>query len=114
MKHTIDATNQTVGRLATKIAALLNGKNSVTFAKNKIAEVTVEVVNASKVKLSGDKMKTKVYKRYSGFPGGLTQEPAHKVATRKGYSELVINAVRGMLPKNKLQNTRMKNLVVTE
>lgn len=114
MKHTIDANGKTIGRLATQVAALLNGKNSTTFTKNKVAEVSVEVINAAKVKLSGNKMKEKVYKRYSLYPGGLTNEPANKLALRKGFGELITHAVRGMLPKNKLQDLRMKNLTVSE
>lgn len=114
MKHTIDANGKTIGRLATQVAALLNGKNSVAFTKNKVTEVSVEVINAAKVKLSGNKMNEKVYKRYSGYPGGLTSEPAKHLAARKGYSELITHAVRGMLPKNKLQDLRMKNLTVNE
>ena len=114
MKNIIDATNQSLGRVATQVAALLNGKNTVTFTKNKIADVEVVVTNASKIKVTGAKMKESTHKRYSGYPGGLTQEPLAQVATRKGYAELIKHAVEGMLPKNKLQKGRMKLLTISE
>lgn len=114
MKHTIDATDQSLGRIATQVASLLNGKNTVTFAKNKIAEVEVHVVHASKLKVTGNKMKESVHKRYSGYPGGLTQESLTQVVAKKGYAELIKHAVEGMLPKNKLQKIRMKLLTISE
>ncbi len=114
MKHTIDATNQPLGRLASKIASILNGKTSVAFAKNVVADVRVEVVNASKLKLSGNKMKESTHKRYSGKPGGLNIETYAMVVEKKGYAELVRHAVEGMLPKNKLQKQRMKLLTISE
>jgi large subunit ribosomal protein L13 len=114
MKYTIDATNKPLGRVATEVAALLNGKNTTDFAKNIVTQVKVEVINASKIKVTGNKMKSVTHKRYSGFPGGLKTPSLQMVADKKGYRELVIHAVNGMLPKNKLQDVRMKNLVVTE
>lgn len=114
MKHTIDATNVSLGRIATQAAALLNGKNTVTFVKNKVAEVEVAVVNASKLKVTGKKMKESVHKRYSGYPGGLTQESLTHVISKKGHAELIRHAVEGMLPKNKLQKLRMQLLTISE
>jgi large subunit ribosomal protein L13 len=114
MKYTIDAQNKPLGRLAAEVAALLNGKNTTDFAKNVVADVQVEVINASKIKITGNKLKTVTHKRYSGFPGGLKQPTLAMVADKKGYAELVTHAVNGMLPKNKLQDIRMKNLVVKE
>lgn len=114
MKHVIDASNQSLGRIATQVAALLNGKNTASFSKNKVADVEVEVKNASKLKVTGSKMKNSVHKRYSGYPGGLTQAPLTHVVAKKGYAELISHAVEGMLPKNKLQSKRMKLLTITE
>lgn len=114
MKHTIDATDQSLGRIATQVASLLNGKNTVTFVKNKVAEVEVEVINASKLNVTGKKMKESVHKRYSGYPGGLTQESLTHVVSKKGHGELIKHAVEGMLPKNKLQKQRMKLLTISE
>ena len=113
-KYTIDATNKPLGRLASEVAALLNGKNTTDFAKNIVAPVKVEVINASKMKVTGNKMNSVTHKRYSGFPGGLKTPTLKMVVEKKGFAELVIHAVNGMLPKNKLQDIRMKNLVVTE
>ena len=112
--HTIDAEGRALGRVASEVAALLNAKNSVSFVKNRVADVTVKVINASKIKVTGNKMKTSVHKSYSGFPGGLTEMPLEYVAEKKGYKELLKHAVSGMLPKNKLQDIRMKNLTIEE
>lgn len=114
MKYTIDAQNKPLGRVASEIAALLNGKSTTDFAKNIVAEVKVEVVNASKMKITGNKINTVTHKRYSGFPGGLKTPTLKMVTEKKGYSELLTHAVSGMLPKNKLQDIKMKNLSITE
>lgn len=114
MNHTIDATDRALGRVASEVAALLNAKNSIHFVKNRVAEVSVKVINASKMKITGNKMKESVHKSYSGFPGGLKEMPLQYVVEKKGFSELLSHAVSGMLPKNKLQNIRMKNLVIEE
>lgn len=114
MTHTIDATNKVLGRLASEVAALLNAKDSIHFVKNRVADVTVKVVNASKIKVTGNKMKESVHKSYSGYPGGLKEMPLRYVVEKKGYAEILTHAVRGMLPKNKLQDVRMKNLVIEE
>jgi len=114
MNHTIDATNKSLGRLASEVAALLNAKNSIHFVKNRVADVKVMVINASKVKVTGNKMKESVHKSFSGYPSGLKERPLSHVVENKGFSELIKHAVLGMLPKNKLQDIRMKNLVVEE
>lgn len=111
---TIDATGQVLGRLASNVAAHLLGKNSTSRAKNTVHNIKVTVTNASKIKVTGNKMKTSVHKRYSGYPSGLRLPTLEQVAAKKGSSELVRHAVEGMLPKNKLQNERMKNLIITE
>ena len=114
INHTIDGTDKALGRLASEVAALLNAKDSVHFVKNRVADVTVTVVNASKVKITGNKMKESVHKNFSGYPGGLKETSLAHVVEKKGFGELVLHAVHGMLPKNKLQDIRMKNLVVEE
>lgn len=114
MNYTIDATDKVLGRLASEVAALLNAKNSIHFVKNRVADTTVKVTNARKIKVTGNKMKESVHKSYSGFPGGLKEMPLSYVVEKKGYSELLSHAVRGMLPKNKLQDIRMKNLIIEE
>lgn len=114
MNYTIDATGKSLGRLASEVAAILNAKNDVNFAKNRVADVKVVVTNAAKVKVTGSKMKESVHKSYSGYPGGLKEMPLAYVVDKKGFGELIKHAVKGMLPKNKLQDIRLKNLEVTE
>lgn len=114
MNYTIDATDKVLGRLASEVAALLNAKNSTEFVKNRVADVTIKVINASKIKVTGNKMKESVHKSYSGYPGGLKEMPLSYIVEKKGYTELLSHAVRGMLPKNKLQDVRMKNLIIEE
>lgn len=114
MNYTIDATNKSLGRLASEVAALLNAKSSVNFVKNRVLDMTVKVTNASKVKVTGNKMNVSVHKSYSGFPGGLKEMPLKYVAEKKGFSEVIRHAVYGMLPKNRLQDVRIKNLIIEE
>lgn len=114
MKHTIDAAGKSLGRVASKAAVILMGKNEATYAPNKVTPVKVEIVNASKLKLSEKKQTTVFYERYSGYPGGLTKERMDARAARKGYKVIVEDAVYGMIPGNKLRARIMKNLIVTE
>ncbi len=114
MNYTIDATNKSLGRLATEVAAILIGKNEVTFAKNTVSENTVTVTNASKIKQDPRKMLTKTYNSFSGYPGGLKQSTMAHVAATKGFSEIVSTAVKGMLPDNRLKKELMKHLTVSE
>ncbi|MDQ5962658.1 MAG: large subunit ribosomal protein [Patescibacteria group bacterium] len=112
--YTIDATNKALGRLASEAAALLNAKNNIAFVKNKAFPVTVKIVNASKVKVTGKKMQDAVHKSYSGYPGGLKEKSLAHVVEHKGFSEIIKHAVYGMLPKNRLQDVRIKNLVIED
>jgi large subunit ribosomal protein L13 len=112
--HTIDATDKALGRLASEVAAILNGKNSTTFTKNIVADVKVKVINASKVKVTGSKMKERVHKTFSGYPSGLKERPLRDVVAKKGYGEIIKHAVYGMLPKNRLQDRRIKNLQIED
>lgn len=112
MKYTLDAENKKIGRVATQAAVYLMGKNTPTFARNVIPEVTVEIVNTSKASFDEKKMSTKTYSRYSGYPGGLRQPTMEQVIAKKGHSELFREAVLGMLPKNKLRSKMMKNLII--
>ncbi len=112
--YTIDAKDRALGRVASEAAALLNAKSSIHFVKNRVADVSVKIINASQVKITGNKMKESVHKSYSGFPGGLKEMPLEYVAEKKGYSEIMKHAVLGMLPKNRLQDIRIKNLTIEE
>jgi large subunit ribosomal protein L13 len=112
-EYVIDAAGKRLGKVATEAAAVLNGKNTATFAKNVVADVTVKIENASKMDIS-EKRKGEVYKTYSGYPGGQREETLEHLATRRGFGEVLRRTINGMLPKNKLQKQRMKNLIVTE
>ncbi len=114
MRYTLDAENKKIGRIASKAAEYLMGKNLTDFKRNSIPEVTVEIVHTSKVSVDDKKMTQKTYSRYSGYPGGLKQPTMEQVIAKKGYSEIFREAVSGMLPKNKLRAKMMKNLIVTE
>lgn len=114
MKYVLDAENKKIGRIATQAAVYLMGKNLSSFQKNNIPTVTVEIKNASKADVSVNKMEQKKYSYYSGYPGGLRQPTAKALVAKKGYSELFKEAISGMLPKNKLRQKMMNNLVITE
>lgn len=114
MKYTLDAENKRIGRIATEAAVFLMGKNKADFARNVIPNVTVEIKNTSKALIDDSKRKQKTYSRYSGYPGGLRQPTMEQVIAKKGYSELFKEAVKGMLPKNKLRTKMMNNLKISE
>ena len=114
MMYTIDATDRTLGRVASEAAHALLGKRSVHFAKNKALPVTVTVVNAGKLHLPARRVKGKVYTRYTGYPGGLYFTSMEEMITKKGIAAVVKKTVDGMIPRNKLRTPRMKNLIVTE
>lgn len=109
---TIDAENKSLGRVASAAAKALLGKHNADFAKNIVAKVEVKIINASKVKISGDKTKDKEYVRYSGYPGGQKKESYAMLTTRRGKGEAIRRAVLGMLPKNRLQPLRIKLLTI--
>ncbi|MFH1402224.1 MAG: 50S ribosomal protein L13 [Patescibacteria group bacterium] len=114
MEYKIDAKGEKLGRLASKIAILLMGKNKADFAKNVATDVKVSVSNVSKLDISKKKMGEKEYQHYSGYPGGRRVENMEKVIQKKGYAEVLKKAVRGMLPVNKLRPIMLKNLIITE
>ena len=112
--YTINAQGKKLGRVAAEAASVLLGKKSAHFVKHKIISPKVEITNASKLAISETKMDTKVYLRYSGYPGGLKSESATYLSKRKGYGALLENAIYGMLPKNKLRKGRMRLLSISE
>ncbi|MBK7384664.1 MAG: 50S ribosomal protein L13 [Flavobacteriales bacterium] len=107
----VDAENEVLGRLASKVAMLVRGKHKPTFTPHVNCGDHVIIINADKVRLTGNKMKDKEYQRYSLYPGGQTREPAHKLMARKPEAMVEI-AVRGMLPKNTLGRRLFNNLHV--
>lgn len=114
MKKTIDAKNQKLGRLASQVALILMGKDKTDFAKNKLADVEVEVVNASLMNIDQKKLKNKTYQRYSGYPGGQKIILMSKMIEKGGYESVIKNAVKGMLPANKLRTKRLFKLKVID
>lgn len=97
----VDATNQPLGRLAAEIANILRGKNKAIFTPHLDTGDFVVVINAEKVRLTGNKEEQKIYKDYSGYAGGLKEVTAEKIR-ETNPTRMVNQAVRGMLPKNRL------------
>ena len=109
--YVADAEGMPLGRLASEVAQLLRGKHKPTFAPHFDMGDYVIVINAEKVVVTGTKETSKVYYRHSGFPGGIKSETVETI--RERYPErLVQNAVRGMLPKNKLGRATLGKLRV--
>ena len=107
----VDADGKTLGRLAAKVATLLRGKHKPTFTPHVDTGDHVVIVNAEKIRLTGNKMEDKTYSYHTGYPGGvktLTAEHIHK----KDPTKLLTRAIEGMLPKNPLGNQMAKKLRV--
>ncbi len=113
-EFTFDATNKKLGRLASEIAVILMGKNDPSYADNVVAPHKVIVSNASKMAIDPKKMDTKKYSQFSGYPGGLKMVSMPRMIEKKGYAEVLRNAVYGMIPGNKLRKEIMKNLIISE
>lgn len=107
----VDAQKAVVGRLSTKIADVLRGKHKPSFTPHVDTGDYVIVVNADKVRFSGNKMANKEYLRYSGYPGGLKRRTAQEMLDKKPEA-IIEKAVRGMLPKNRLGRQIFKKLYV--
>jgi large subunit ribosomal protein L13 len=107
----VDATNVVLGRLATKVARMLIGKDKPSFTPYLDSGDHVVVINADKVRMTGNKVEQKIYYSHSGYPGGLKEVPAKRVRETKP-EWMVREAVLGMLPKNKLRARRAKKLRV--
>ena len=107
----IDATNEVLGRLASQIAKILRGKNKPSFTPHADCGDYVIVINAEKVKLTGNKMTDKVYTRHTGYPGGQRYAtPAEYLVKKPTF--LIEKAVKGMMPRTRLGAAQLKNLKV--
>ena len=107
----VDAENQTLGRLATRVANILRGKTKPYYTPHVDCGDNVIIINAEKIVLTGNKMTDKIYQRYTGYPGGQRETPPAKLLAT--HPERVIeHAVRGMLPKNRLGAALYRNLKV--
>lgn len=109
--HTIDAKGQTLGRLATRIATLLQGKHKVEYVPNQDQGDIVEVTNAALIKVTGKKLVQKEYKHFSGYPGGLKSVQL-SVLLAKEPARVLWLAVHRMLPKNRLRPEMIKRLII--
>lgn len=105
----IDAQKDTVGRIATKVAEWLMGKHKAAFARHVDCGDQVVVINMDSAKFTGKKEEQKVYARHSGYPGGMRKTTVAQQRV-KDSSEIMIHAVSGMLPKNKLHDLMLKRL----
>ena len=109
--HLIDAEEAVLGRIASKAAKILMGKHKPTYTPFLDTGDHVIVVNAAKVRLTGNKEEQKLYRRHSGYPGGLTETQARKVRVSRP-TRMVEEAVQGMLPKSKLGKQMYRKLQV--
>src|SRR6476619_6304261 len=107
----VDAEGQTLGRLASEVAAILRGKHKPTFTPNVDTGDHVIIINADKIHLSGDKMRTKTYTHHTGYPGGLKTISAEHLH-EKNPTEVLAKAIKGMLPKNPLGKQMARKLKV--
>ncbi|MFM2137808.1 MAG: hypothetical protein RJA57_115 [Bacteroidota bacterium] len=107
----VDGTNQTVGRMCSRIAAMLRGKHKASYTPHVDTGDYIIVINADKVVLTGNKLQQKMYDHFTGYPGGLKEEAAASLLKRR--PEVVIErAIKGMLPKNRLGRKMFKKLFV--
>ena len=109
--YIVDGTNQTVGRMCSRIAAVLRGKNKASYTPHVDTGDFVIVINAEKVVFTGNKLDEKLYDHFTGYPGGLKQETARNLQARRP-EVLIERGVKGMLPKNRLGRKMVKKLFV--
>lgn len=113
MDYTFDATGKVIGRLATEVANALQGKNDPRFDPARLSGNRVTVRNTDRLRSTGRKPEQKLYRRHSGYPGGLKEESLERLLARD--SRLVMrHAVNGMLPKNRLRARMLKNLTLVK
>lgn len=109
--YVVDGTNQTVGRISARIAAILRGKNKASYTPHVDTGDYVIIINADKVTFTGNKLDQKTYINFSGYPGGKKEEVAKDLLKRR--PEVVLErAIKGMLPKNKLGRKMIGKLFV--
>ena len=107
----VDAADQTLGRLASRIARVLEGKHKATYAPNLDTGDHVVVLNAARIRVTSDKLESKLYIRHSGYPQGLKQETLGQLLARRP-EEAIRRAVKGMLPHNRLGAQQLRKLKV--
>ena len=109
--YLVDANNQTLGRLASRVAQILRGKNKRYFTPHMDMGDFVVIINAEKVKVTGNKEVDKTYFRHSGYPGGITEVSLKKVLQDQP-EKIIATAVKGMLPHNRLGRKLLKHLKI--
>ena len=109
--YVVDVEGKVLGRAATEVARVLRGKHKATYTPSVDTGDFVIILNADKIRLTGNKLADKMYYRHSGFPGGIKEINAEKLLATKP-EELIKKAVKGMLPKNKLGRQMIKKLKV--
>lgn len=100
-----------LGRMAAKIAFILQGKNNPDYAPNILNDVHIIAINSDKLRVSGRKKEAKAYHTFSGYPGGITSRKLKDIL-EKDSRQAVWNSIYGMLPKNKLRNQQMKKVLI--
>jgi len=110
-KHTIDATGKILGRLAVEVTNLLRGKGKTDFVPYLDKGDQVTVINTDRIKVTGQKMKKKIYYHHSGYPGGIKEINLERLM-EKDSRQVIKKAVYGMLPKNKLRDKMIKKLTL--
>jgi large subunit ribosomal protein L13 len=109
--YVVDATDQTLGRLASRVAHVLEGKHKPSYTPNLDSGDHVIVLNASRIAVTRDKLESKVYVRHSGYPAGLKQETLGHLLQRRP-EEVIRRAVKGMLPRNRLGAQQLRKLKI--
>jgi large subunit ribosomal protein L13 len=109
--YVVDATDQTLGRLASRIARVLEGKHKPTFTPNLDSGDHVIVLNASRIAVTSDKAESKLYIRHSGYPQGFKQETLGELLQRRP-EQVIRRAVKGMLPRNRLGAQQLRKLKI--
>ena len=109
--YVVDATDETLGRLASRVAGVLEGKHKPTYTPNLDTGDHVIVLNAGRVAVSRDKRESKVYVRHSGYPQGLKEESLGKLLERRP-EQVVRRAIKGMLPHNRLGAQQLRKLKI--
>ena len=111
MTHEINAENQSLGRLASKIAVILRGKTSPNYKPSALPEEKVVVTNFNKIRFTGDKINQKIYRHYSGYPGGMKTRKL-KTVFEKNPKQVLWLAVYRMLAPNRIRDKIIKNLEI--
>ena len=107
--YLVDAKNKVLGRLSSRIAKILQGKHKPTYTPHLLCGDSVVVINSKYIKLTGNKLKEKAYRKYTGYPGGLKEMSIARMNQKNPVKALKI-AIKGMLPKTKLGKLMLKNL----